>query len=467
MCLFRRLFIILSLSFIGNSIIAQEEVLQEDVVSIKAELERLLLVYSDSGNVNSVKYLLDHGVDPNAKSEQGVTALMYASQAGYYNIVELLLQYKADPNIAPYDGNSALHAAVRSGNDSIAELLIQYKANVNASNNQGLTPLHYSVWYGFPYLTDILLYYGAKIDVKDLYGYTPLLLSVYSGAYLSSKLLLEQGANPNLCNEKGVSPLMVAAQYNDTSLANLLLNYEADVNLLDDRQTNALAYAISNNSKEMVVLLKDYGAFDQRLSKSYYQIAAETEFENMRVYIDSIGLKTKLKPSLGNVCIGTGTIFSNHEFMWGFSLGIAEQITKLNFNIEYWFRPSPIATLRYGSNGYYQYREKRQVVGLRVDRFFKIRTFPSGKSFGTYLGGSLDFVFRDFRGTSSDPKTSLYPGLNAGLFWGGENTKLLVGWEFTGLRTPEATPHRFGVHLYFSFPVGKSRVVNTVISHVD
>ncbi|MGE0088591.1 MAG: ankyrin repeat domain-containing protein [Bacteroidales bacterium] len=439
----------------------------QDRFLLQADLNELLIAYSDSGNVEYVKFLLNQGANPNATSEYGVTPLMYATQAGSYEVVELLLENKADPNMLPVDGNSALHAAVRTYNDSIAELLIKYDADVNVKNISGLTPLHYACWYGLPYLTDILLYYGAIVNSKDIYGYTPLLLSVYSGANLCSKILLEQNANPDMCNNEGISPLMVAAQYNDTALLNLLLDYKADINLLDKKGFNSLSYAITNDSKDFVRLLVEYGAAEKNIQKSYYQVAAESDFKSMKLLLDSLGLKSKLSPSISNVFIDFGTIFSNHEFLTGINVGLFEQVSKLSVSLGYWYRPVPIATLRYRPQGIFQYKEKRQIIDFKIDKFINLKYFNSGCTAGVYFGGNIDLVFRDFKGTLADPKTSVYPGLNAGLFYGGRRAKITMGWEYTGLRTPDVTPHRFGVHLYYNFFVTKSRISNTVIQHVD
>lgn len=438
-----------------------------DTNFVRQEIDRLLLSYSDSGKIDYVKYLLDHGANPNVKDEYGVTPLMYASQFGSFELVNLLLTNNADPNVAPYDGNTALVASVRAGNDSIAELLIKYNANVNVSNNLGLTPLHYSAWYGMPYMTDVLLYYGAKINSQDIYGNTPLILSVYSGAKISTKLLLDQGADPNQCNYSDVSPLMLAAQFNDTSLTKLLLDYNASINLLDKNKVNALAYAISNNSLDVIKLLCDYGASEQAIDKNYYQIGAESESKGVKVLLDSLGLKTKLKPSVGNVMLGTGVVFNNHEFLWGFNLGLTEQISKIQLSVGYLYRPYPIATLRYEDKGIFQYKEKRQIIELRVQRMFNIKTFSSGYRFGAYFGGNVDYVFRKFRGTNKDPKKTLYPGFNFGFYWGGEFAKLSLGWEFTGLRTPLASPHRLGVGLNIFFPTSSTRIVKTRINYVN
>lgn len=434
--------------------------------ALQYTLNELLIAYSDSGKYEYVKYLLDQEANPNATNEYGITPLMYASQAGAYSIVELLLNNKADPNMSPFDGNSALHAAVRSFNDSIAELLIEHGANINAKNIMGLTPLHYSAWNGLPYLTDILMYYGANVNIQDIFGYTPLMLSAQSGALTTTKLLLEQNADPNMCNNDGVLPLMIAAQFNDTALLKLLVDYGADINLTNKNGYNALSYAIANNAKNIVVELVQLGAAEKKLSKSYYQIAAESDYKSAKKLVDSLGLKTKLKISIDHIFINTGTLFNNHEFLLGFNAGLTEQVSKLSVGLGVWYRPYTVATLRYRPQGMFQYNEKRQIISLKVNRLFNLKHTKTGKILGAYIGGNLDLIFRNFEGTSSDPKTAVHPGINAGVFYSGQKAKLTFGWDLTGLRTPDASPHRFGISLYYNIAVNKFKIINTEVSHV-
>jgi len=452
---------------LASSVIkAQEDNLKVDSAYIKNQLNFMLFQYCDSGNVDVVKKLLYYGAEADIANDYGVTPLMYAVQSGSYELVELLLNQNVNPNKKPYDGNTALHAALRAGNDSIAELLLRNNADVNIENNSGLTPLHYSAWYGMPYITDLLLYYGANVDVVDKEKNSPLMLSVYNGTLLSGQVLLENKANPNLVNKRGISPLMLAAQFNDTAFIGLLYDYGADIDIVDKTGANALVYAIRANAVDAIGFLVDLGAAEKSLAKSYYQIAAETDFQNLRYKLDSLGLKTRVKPSFGDVFVNTGIIFSKHEFLWGFNIGITEQVSKLNVSLGYWYRPRPVVTLEYRDMDIYQFREKRQVLELRVNKLTPVRTFRKN-NLGIYYGGSVDLIFRNFRGTENDPNTSIYPGVNVGFYWGSQTTKVFAGWEYITLRTPDASQHRIGVSVNFYFPVSKPRYSKTYIDYVD
>lgn len=446
---------------------SNQRIYANDSIRIKIEKDLMFLLSCDMGEYENAKILLEMGANANSTSDLGVTALMYSVQSESYPIVKLLLEkYQVNPNNVSFDGNNALHIATKINNDSIAELLLRNNADVNGQNNSGITPLHYSGWYGMPYMTDLLLYYGASVDIRDNRGNTPLILSVYNGTLMSGKVLLENKANTNLVNQKGVSPLMLAAQFNDTAFIGLLYDYGADIDIVDNNGANALVYAIRANAVDAIGFLINLGAAEKSLAKSYYQIAAETDFQNLRYKLDSLGLKTKVKPSFGDVFVNTGIIFGKHEFLWGFNIGITEQVSKLNISLGYWYRPKSVATLEYIDMDIYQFREKRQVLELRVNKLKPVRTFRKN-NLGIYYGGSVDLIFRNFRGTENDPNTSIYPGVNVGFYWGSQTTKVFAGWEYITLRTPDASQHRIGVSVNFYFPVSKPRYSKTYIDYVD
>lgn len=418
------------------------------------------------GNENIVKLLIDYKANVNKANNNGITPLHLAAWNGLTKIIYILIENGADPNIRFYDSNTLLHYESMNGNDSIAELLLKHNADANIQNKLGLTPLHYSAWYGMPYLTDLLLYYGAKVNIHDNNGFTPLMFSTYSGAFLSAKVLLENNADPNIVNKKGVSALMLAAQFNDTAFIGLLYDYGADIDLVDNNGANALVYAINSNSDDAIEFLVSLGAAQRKLNKSYYQLAAETDYIKLRYKLDSLGLKTKLRPLFSNLFVNSGLIFSKHEFLWGFNIGITEQVSKLNVSLGYWYRPMPIATLEYRGMDIYQFREKRQIIELKAIRLMPVKIFRNN-SFGFYYGGNIDVVFRNFRGTENDPKTSVYPGINAGFYWGSKSAKVFSGWEFTSLKTPDVSQHRIGVTINFYIPLNKSTFTKTYINYVD
>jgi ankyrin len=154
-----------------------------------------------------IKMLLDKGVDPNIQVTEvpplrswmyllggslawvdftGQTPFLLASLSGDVSTMRLLLEYKADPKIATYSGTTPLMAAAgvnwvfnqtyTEGEPALLEavkLCVELGMDVNAKNSMGLTPVMGAANRGSDSIIEYLVSKGAKLDVKDNTGRTP------------------------------------------------------------------------------------------------------------------------------------------------------------------------------------------------------------------------------------------------------------------------------------------------------
>jgi ankyrin repeat protein len=82
-----------------------------------------------SNNLDLVKYLVEHGVNVNARDKYGDTALVVASgEAGRLNIVKYLVENGADVNFKADDNWTPLFAARYYENAHIVEYLVEHGA---------------------------------------------------------------------------------------------------------------------------------------------------------------------------------------------------------------------------------------------------------------------------------------------------------------------------------------------------
>ena len=93
------------------------------------------------GNTERLQSLLAAGLNVNAKSATGRTALMGACYNGNLRNVKVLLNYGADVNATDSMGNTALMDAIRFADKALIQTLIAAGADVNAVDNKGLTIL--------------------------------------------------------------------------------------------------------------------------------------------------------------------------------------------------------------------------------------------------------------------------------------------------------------------------------------
>jgi len=114
-----------------------------------------------SGDVEVMKYLLEHGADAKLATKDGVNALSVAAGIGYTDsnrsteaqaleAVKLCVSLGLDVNSATDKGETVLHGAARRGANSIIQYLVDNGAKVNAANKQGITPLDIAAGKGAP-----------------------------------------------------------------------------------------------------------------------------------------------------------------------------------------------------------------------------------------------------------------------------------------------------------------------------
>ena len=87
-----------------------------------------LMAASKYGRIEVVNRLLDQKVNVDAQGKQGVTALMLAAENNQVAVVQLLLKKNADPNLEDQTGWSALMKAVFQGNTVASKLSLGVRA---------------------------------------------------------------------------------------------------------------------------------------------------------------------------------------------------------------------------------------------------------------------------------------------------------------------------------------------------
>lgn len=83
----------------------------DDLMLLDDDNRTLLHWACDRGQSNIVEFLLEKGIDANAKDADLLTPLHYAVQCGYLNIVKVLLSCGADPKQTDIDGETPMDFA--------------------------------------------------------------------------------------------------------------------------------------------------------------------------------------------------------------------------------------------------------------------------------------------------------------------------------------------------------------------
>lgn len=209
-------------------------------------------------NVEKVKLLLDAGVDYNAVSEEGVTAIWMAGE----ETAPLLM---ALPDIAcdvPGQwGSTPLIRAAENGHMVKFDLLLAAGANPNAVGDKKRTPLHKAVIRGNADMVETLLLHGADLAAKDSEGFTPLLCAAHWGETEIFKRLLAAGADIGEVSARGGDILCHGAVGGDAELARwLIAEKKFKTDFRDNRKLTPLHFACNVGHYGYAKVLLEAGA---------------------------------------------------------------------------------------------------------------------------------------------------------------------------------------------------------------
>ena len=156
--------------------------------------------------VDPVRTLLRRGVDPNTVDEErGDTGLILAAREGSADVFALLLQTKGvNLDARSRNGDTALMLAAYKGNLAAVRALLDKGAEPNQT---GWTALHYAATVGNNDIVQLLLDRSAYIDAESPNQTTPIMMAARGGHILTVKLLLDEGADVTLKNGAGMTAL--------------------------------------------------------------------------------------------------------------------------------------------------------------------------------------------------------------------------------------------------------------------
>lgn len=175
------------------------------------------------GNVAQIEFLVDAGMNVNAKSASKTTPLHEAAVLGKTAAIKALAAKGADVDAKDVDGRTPLYTAALAEQASAVVSLIGLGSDVNTRNSQGRTPLHLAAFFGDVAMIEALTKWGANLDAKEnKYRDTPLHYAAINGHVSAIQALLRAGANANTQNKLGRLPRHYAEKKGHTRSVNAL-----------------------------------------------------------------------------------------------------------------------------------------------------------------------------------------------------------------------------------------------------
>jgi len=199
--------------------------------SIEEENRRL----ADSariGDVETVKLLLEEGVDPMAFWARGGLAM--AASGGHVECMEALVGAGTDIN-CEMDGDSPLAFAARGGHKAAVEWLLANDADWRSKGALGRTALDSARAWGMteavPVLEEWIAEHGSADEVAELQwpAIKKVKLKIIDGDVEAVRRCLAEGVDPNAVGKEGETALYFAAQKNQIECMEALRSAGAEL----------------------------------------------------------------------------------------------------------------------------------------------------------------------------------------------------------------------------------------------
>lgn len=187
-------------------------------------------------NAAIARYLIELGLDVNAKDHDGTTPII--STAEYDDVVQVLIEAGADVNAQDSYGFTALMIAADHINEASVKQLIQAGADVNATRRckTRWSVIMTAIYASSPRIIEMLVKAGADIEQR-----------VYD------QYIDKQGTKTTIPSQ---TPLMYSDYYPEAALALIALG--ADVNARDANHRTPLMYLRENDN--VIIALIEAGA---------------------------------------------------------------------------------------------------------------------------------------------------------------------------------------------------------------
>jgi ankyrin repeat protein len=239
---------------------------------------------TDDQVAREVKTQLAAGADPNTRSRDGTTALMFLAFHGDLAAVQDLLRRGAAINSQDRCAMTALLYAARGGQTAVLQFLLDSGAGLNDAAGRSLIigasrqelgtallallePQEKSLPYASPSVVDtalVLLHLGADPSVRDERGRTPLF---FADDPRLMEELLSRGADAGSADKYGQTPTIIWSMHARTDLVKLLLDHDANVNAAQQGGSTALLFAAQNGRDDLAQLLLSRGANPNQAAK--------------------------------------------------------------------------------------------------------------------------------------------------------------------------------------------------------
>ncbi|MDM5331594.1 ankyrin repeat domain-containing protein [Neobacillus sp. CF12] len=203
--------------------------IQENEIKVGIDVEEQLIKAAKGKEADTVRRLIEEGVDINTKDSEGRTSTMIATYNNDAETAKILIDAGADVNIQDDMENNPFLYAGAEGYVEILKLTIKAGADPSITNRYGGTALIPASEHGY---VDVIkeLITNTDIDINHIndLGWTALLEAIILNngdekQQQTVQLLIDYGADVNIPDHNNVTPLQHARDKGLKEIENILL----------------------------------------------------------------------------------------------------------------------------------------------------------------------------------------------------------------------------------------------------
>ncbi|VAH52765.1 unnamed protein product [Triticum turgidum subsp. durum] len=208
---------------------------------------------AQSGDVLTVKYLLDCGGDVTKADSKGRTVLHHAACKGSCKVTEFLLS-KGVPVDIDCGRGTPLHQAATNEKDKTVKILLEHHADPNTTVTGLGTALMGALLYRSLKCMKLLIKGGADVNRRNSLLVTPLVFATGHKGYTNFvQFLLKAGADPNIPDAYGRLPVEHAARHDCREEVEMLFPLTSPIPTIPNWSIDGIiSHAKSESAKPLV-----------------------------------------------------------------------------------------------------------------------------------------------------------------------------------------------------------------------
>lgn len=238
-------------------------------------------------NGETLRILLNHGIDPKAVRREGERSSVYTAvgNGADWEMIDLLLKYGASVDTR---GSGLINIAISSHNPVIVELLLEAGADANGAGDKRTIPLLERTCCPNCGVMEFCSHREATMSLLLRYGANPLRV-IKNGSTVLHKLcsdlfdnplgpIIEMGLNLDVRDDKGRTPLMKCCKRGKYTMTLEMINAGVDIHATDLSGRTSLHWAAERGRADIVYeLLKRSAAVNSRCNYGFRPLTLALE----------------------------------------------------------------------------------------------------------------------------------------------------------------------------------------------